>query len=189
MKKLFVACACLFLALRSLPCLADDARFTVIPVDTNKEKLALFLENESGSAFKRLDRLAAWLKRENKTLRFAMNAGMYHADFAPVGLLVIDGQERAPLNLDSGFGNFFLKPNGVFLLNEAGARVIASSEYAALADGVRMATQSGPLLLRNRVIHPAFIPTSASRLIRNGVGVAGVAFTSADATTAAAVRY
>jgi uncharacterized protein YigE (DUF2233 family) len=51
--------------------------------------------------------------------------------------------------------------------------VVESSEYPLLGKGARLATQSGPLLLRNGVIHPAFNPQSASRYIRNGVGVVG----------------
>ena len=38
---------------------------------------------------------------------------------------------------------------------------------------MRLATQSGPLLVRRGVIHPAFRASSSSRLIRNGVGVTG----------------
>jgi uncharacterized protein YigE (DUF2233 family) len=88
-------------------------------------------------------------------------------------LLVRNGREEAPLNLADGAGNFFLKPNGVFLVSDTGPRVVESSEYPALAQGVRLATQSGPLLLRRGVVHPAFIPHSDSRKIRNGVGVIG----------------
>jgi uncharacterized protein YigE (DUF2233 family) len=170
MRKILIALACLCV---SLACRAGDQRFTVITVDTSKERLELFHSDESGKPFKRFDRLNAWLKRQNKDLGFAMNAGMYHADFSPVGLLVIDGKQLAPLNLDDGVGNFFLKPNGVFLVSDTGPRVIESSEYPALKYGVRIATQSGPLLLRNGLIHPGFNPKSNSRLIRNGVGVSG----------------
>jgi uncharacterized protein YigE (DUF2233 family) len=35
-------------------------------------------------------------------------------------------------NLASGFGNFYLKPNGVFVLSASGARIIESSEYRSL---------------------------------------------------------
>ncbi|HWW75743.1 MAG TPA: phosphodiester glycosidase family protein, partial [Pyrinomonadaceae bacterium] len=37
----------------------------------------------------------------------------------------------------------------------------------------RLATQSGPLLVRHGAIHPAFDAASTSRLLRNGVGVSG----------------
>jgi len=69
--------------------------------------------------------------------------------------------------------HFFLKPNGVFLVSGTRPRVVESSEYPALSKGVRLATQSGPLLLRRGRVHPALIPNSDSRKIRNGVGVSG----------------
>ena len=170
MRKCFVL---LLFLLLSLSCSAADKRFTVVSVDTSHEKLELFLNDEKGNPFKRFDRLASWLQAKNKRLLFAMNAGMYHKDFKPVGLLVLNGQQLSPLNQANGYGNFFLKPNGVFLVSAAGPRVIASSEYSALAKGVRLATQSGPLLVRRGVIHSAFNKNSSSRLIRNGVGVSG----------------
>lgn len=152
---------------------AQAAPYTVVTVDPGREQLRLFLNDESGKPFHSFARLNTWLARQGRQLGFAMNAGMYHADFSPVGLLVLDGEEVAPLNLGDAFGNFFLKPNGVFLVGPNGPRVVESSEYPALAKGVRIATQSGPLLLRDGVIHPAFKPQSNSRHIRNGVGVAG----------------
>lgn len=151
----------------------QDARFTVTTIDTSRQQLELFLNDEAGQPFNSFARLAAWLQKRNKRLSFAVNAGMYHADFSPVGLLVQDGKQVAPLNLDDGVGNFFLKPNGVFLVTQSGPKVVESSDYPALARDARLATQSGPLLLRDGVIHPAFNPASASRHIRNGVGVAG----------------
>lgn len=153
--------------------LAATDRYTVVTIDTAKEELQLFLHDEAGKPFHSFKRLDAWLSGQGKRLAFATNAGMYHPDFRPVGLLVIDGKEVAPLNLDAGFGNFFLKPNGVFLIGPAGPKVIESSEYPALAKGVRIATQSGPLMVRDGVIHPAFKPESNSRHFRNGVGVIG----------------
>lgn len=145
--------------------------FTVVRVDA--DKLRLVLNDDKGQPLRRLDRLAAWQKTQGKTLTFGMNAGMYHADGGPVGLLVIDGRELAPLNLSDGQGNFFLKPNGVFLVDANGPRVIDAVDYPASHDGVRCATQSGPLLLKNGQIHPAFRASSASRYIRNGVCALG----------------
>ncbi|MGM9479755.1 phosphodiester glycosidase family protein [Roseateles sp. NT4] len=150
-----------------------QGRYTVVRVDTATQKLALYWQDEQGQPLRRLDRLAAWLKGRGQTLSFGMNAGMYHADASPVGLLVIDGRELAPLNLDAGQGNFFLKPNGVFLIDAKGPRVVDAVDYAASHEGVRLATQSGPLLLKNGDIHPAFNPNSASRYIRNGVCALG----------------
>jgi uncharacterized protein YigE (DUF2233 family) len=155
---------------------AEPARYTVVRVDLRKDRLSLFLNDDSGIAFKRFDRLQAWLAERGRRLDFAVNAGMYHADFAPVGLLVREGREESPLNLEAGTGNFFLRPNGVFLVSDEGPRVIESSEYPALAPrlrGLSIATQSGPLLLRHGAVHRSFIVDSPSRKIRNGVGVSG----------------
>jgi uncharacterized protein YigE (DUF2233 family) len=165
MKRLLVALTLAF-ASAGAPAEGDD-RFTVVRVDLAAQQLRLFWQDDKGRPLRRLDRLSAWLKSQGKTLFFGMNAGMYHADASPVGLLVIDGREIAPLNLSSGEGNFFLKPNGVFLLTTQGARVVDAVDYPALREGVLFATQSGPLLLKEGQIHPAFSANSASRYIRN----------------------
>ena len=146
-------------------------RFTVVTVDVKREKLQLFLNDDAGRPFKSFARLSSWLEGRGGKLSFAVNAGMYHADFSPVGLLVQEGRQVAPLNLDDGVGNFFLKPNGVFLVSAAGAQVVESSAYGALKAKVHLATQSGPLLLHGGVMHPAFRRESTSRHLRNGVGV------------------
>lgn len=155
----------------SEPAVATSGRFTTVRVDVRTDRLELFLRDERGRAFNRFDHLAAWLAGRNRQLRFAMNAGMYHPDFSPVGLLVEDGREISPLNVADGTGNFFLKPNGVFFVSASGPRIVETTEYPALARGVRLATQSGPLLVRNGVVNPAFDAASTSRLIRNGVGI------------------
>jgi uncharacterized protein YigE (DUF2233 family) len=97
-----------------------------------------------GKPFNRFDRLASWLNARDKQLRFAMNAGMFHSDFSPVGLLVIDGRQIAPLKLGTGFGNFFMRPNGVFLVSRSGPRSSNRRIYPSVSRGVRLATQSGP---------------------------------------------
>lgn len=148
-----------------------DGLFTVVRVQP--ARLQLFWRNNEGQPLRRLDRLASWLSSQGRTLSFGMNAGMFHADGRPVGLLVVQGRELSPLNLDDGQGNFFVKPNGVFLVDAGGAWVIDAARYAARRDGVRLATQSGPLLLQDGVIHVALRPTSASRYVRNGVCASG----------------
>lgn len=162
----------LALALSSLTAAAQGQDlFTVVRVEA--ARLRLFWQDDQGQPLRRLDRLAAWQKAQGRALTFGMNAGMYHADASPVGLLVIDGRELSPLNLDDGQGNFFLKPNGVFLVTADGARVVDAVDYPAVKDGVRWATQSGPLLLKHGQVHPAFRPASASRYVRNGVCAQG----------------
>lgn len=152
-----------------------QTRATVCRVDLSTDRLQLFLQDEHGRVFGGFAALDAWLASAGKQLVFAMNAGMFTPDFLPVGLYVAGTGRSWPLNTADGDGNFFLKPNGVFLVSEAGARIVETSEYASLRTRVTLATQSGPLLVRAGAIHPRFQPESTSRLIRNGVGVPAAA--------------
>jgi uncharacterized protein YigE (DUF2233 family) len=142
---------------------------TVCRVNVRKERLQLFLRDDTGQPIKRFERLAALLQTRGQKLVFAMNAGMYHADFSPVGLFVSNGKQLSPLNTGQAEGNFFLKPNGVFVITERGAQVVETSEFPGIRDQVFLATQSGPMLVHHGKLHPAFKLDSDSRLFRNGV--------------------
>lgn len=170
-KRLFCLLVCLSACLPVPLCQAADPRFIVVTVDPARQDLRLFLNDDAGQPFQGFGRLRDWLQGRKQRLVFAVNAGMYHPDFAPVGLHVEEGRQRAPLNLADGKGNFFLKPNGVFMLGKGGAQVLASPDYPAQAGGVRLATQSGPMLVIDGKLHPRFLPESDSRYVRNGVGV------------------
>lgn len=152
---------------------ARDPRFTTIKVDVQSEHLDLFLRDDAGLPFKSFDRLRSWLASKNERLTFAMNAGMFQPDLSPVGLLVQDGQQVSPLDISNGTGNFYLKPNGVFFIAESGPDIVESTQYSSAAKNVRLATQSGPLLVQHGTLHPVIDPASTSRLLRNGVGVSG----------------
>ena len=143
--------------------------FTTCRADLRSETVRLYHADANGSNYESFARLRASLARERRTLLFAMNAGMFHPDMKPVGLLVIDGHEVAPVNRGQSWGNFYLRPNGVFLIDAAGARVVSTDEYRSLAP--ELATQSGPMLVHRGLIPdiPAFRAGSASRRLRNGV--------------------
>ena len=149
----------------------QDTRSTVCRVDLRRDHLQLFLNDASGKPFTSFRRVTQSLASRNEQLAFAMNAGMYREDYSPVGLLVMEGHQVHRLNLASGFGNFYLKPNGVFVLLASGARIVESTEYRSLLEPVIFATQSGPLLLHSGRINPALNPEGTSRLIRNAVGL------------------
>jgi uncharacterized protein YigE (DUF2233 family) len=148
-------------------------RVTVCTVDLLTEQIQLFLRDDSRQAFKSFEAVEQYLTNRGQTLVFAMNAGMFQRDFSPVGLFVAGGRELTPLNTNSGYGNFFMKPNGIFVVTDAGPRVIETSEYPKLKVRTVLATQSGPLLVHSGKIHPVFNTNSTSRVIRNGVGVSG----------------
>lgn len=111
-----------------------------------------------------------------QTLNFAMNAGMYNENYAPIGYTVIDGEEIRALNTKEGGGNFHLLPNGVLWWDKSGKVQITESNALneQLENGEAQpwyATQSGPMLVINNQIHPQFNPDSTSLKLRNGAGV------------------
>ena len=113
---------------------------------------------------------------KTETLNFAMNAGMYNENYAPIGYTVIKGKEVKSLNLKEGGGNFHLLPNGVMWWDKTGHVQITESH--ALDEQINngnaqpwYATQSGPMLVINDEIHPEFNPDSTSIKLRNGAGI------------------
>ena len=153
----------------------------------------------SGGTIARLDTV---LHGNGRRLLFAMNAGIYEREGVTTGLLVIDGVVRQPLDTFAGprgrqpiceRANFYCPPNGVFFVTTRGvAHVWTTAQFARrfgagrVAAGVRLATQSGPLLLRNGRLARAFNAKSRSRLVRNGVCVRAdhsVVFAIADSVS------
>jgi len=105
---------------------------------------------------------------------FATNGGIYDPNQNPQGLLVQDGQPQRSINLNKGKGNFFLEPNGVFLItNKGNAKIVTSKEYSTQDLGIntKNATQSGPMLLINGEYHSAFQKNSPNKKLRSGVGI------------------
>lgn len=148
-----------------------DSPSTFCQVDLRTDHLQLFLYDATGMPYKSLRRLAESLRGQPEQLGFAMNAGMFREDYSPLGLLVMDGRQIHRINLATGFGNFYLKPNGIFVLSTVGAQIVESSRYASVEDPIILATQSGPMLVSAGAIHPGLNPQGTSRNIRNGIGV------------------
>lgn len=148
----------------------EAASYTLCEV-TLAEDLRLFHSGPDGTygSFRNVD---AALGAEGSALGFAMNAGMYHRDLAPVGLYVEEGVEVSRLVTRDGPGNFGLLPNGVFCIG-ATFRVIESRAFKAEGPECRFATQSGPMLVIAGELHPRLLPDSDSLYVRNGVGVSG----------------
>jgi uncharacterized protein YigE (DUF2233 family) len=147
----------------------EGRAYTVCEVAAGAD-LRIFQQAPDGAPYGSFERVEAALAAEGARLGFAMNAGMYHDDRSPVGLMIEAGDQRAPLVTADGPGNFGLLPNGVFCVGE-GFRVIESRAFAADPPACRYASQSGPMLLIDGALHPRFLPGSPSRYVRNGVGV------------------
>lgn len=150
----------------------DNARFTACTVDMRRDDVRLFLRDAEGEVYGTFSRIEAGLP-EGQKLTLAMNAGMFHEDLRPVGLYIEEGAEEMRLVTRDGPGNFGLLPNGVLCIGDARADVIESRRFAEDAPNCRFATQSGPMLVIDGVLHPRFRENSSSLNIRNGAGVSG----------------
>ncbi len=147
-----------------------DSRFFACVVDPGRVDIRVAHADAHGAPYGSVVRYLETLAGSRPLL--AMNAGMYHADLSPVGLTVTDGLELRAIETAGGFGNFYLKPNGVFFVAPGGkAGILETGAYAAAEPVVRHATQSGPMLAIGGAIHPKFLPNGSSRHIRNGVGI------------------
>jgi uncharacterized protein YigE (DUF2233 family) len=146
--------------------------FDICVVDTKTCNIELFLKDETGAPLLSFDRLGKLLASRQAEMLFAMNAGMYQPDYQAQGLFVSKGKQLQELDLKDGEGNFYLKPNGVFVITrDKKASVQLSQDYSASPQNVWLATQSGPMLVINGNIHPAFREGSSNLNIRNGVGI------------------
>ena len=164
----------------TLPAVADSCEkrqfegkgYAVCTVDAaDQDKLRLWLDGPDGRVLGDFRSVRGTLP-QGQVLAFAMNAGMYHPDFSPVGLFRADGVEKGALVTAGGGGNFGMRPNGVFCVGaKAPFQVIESRRFAEVRPDCRLATQSGPMLLIQSELHPRFVAESDSRYIRNGVGV------------------
>jgi uncharacterized protein YigE (DUF2233 family) len=149
---------------------ADDGGMVAYEVDVQKQQLELYWKDDKGQLLSNIGRLKAWLAGRGQRLVFAANAGMFNPRHEAQGLFVQGFRMVVPLDTADGRGNFYLRPNGVFCTTADGRAVVCpTAKYTAR--WVKFATQSGPMLLIDGQIHPAFSRHSTNLRIRNGVGI------------------
>jgi uncharacterized protein YigE (DUF2233 family) len=148
--------------------LFEGSRFTVC--DNKGGELRLFAASAGEQPIRTFSELQG--KVDASKVAFAMNAGMFDTAGRPIGMATVDGRPVHKVNTRDGYGNFHLKPNGVFMLTCGGrAAIYVSDAIPQFRCAPRLSTQSGPMLLIGGKLHPKIEPDGRSRLIRNGVGV------------------
>lgn len=164
------------IVLAALLCFLFSFKQTEDPIlsyacDAKQVDLQLFWKNDTG-IIKNFKTLKTFVESKNKELVFAMNGGMYMEDRSPLGLFIQDHKLIKKLNTgNASNANFYLKPNGVFYINDdKSAKVVQTDEFK-MSDKIKYATQSGPMLVINGKIHSAFKEGSSNLNIRNGVGI------------------
>jgi uncharacterized protein YigE (DUF2233 family) len=155
----------------------ESTNYVICTVDPAKTDLRLFWKGEDGAPYRSFPGIADAVTAKGKTLVFALNAGMYHEDFSPIGLYVENGQELRPVasvkppKASGPVPNFYKNPNGVFFIGDKGAGILPTAAFETQRPEVQLATQSGPMLVIADKINPIFIVGSTDRTRRSGVGV------------------
>ncbi|MEM7011439.1 MAG: phosphodiester glycosidase family protein [Verrucomicrobiota bacterium] len=151
--------------------IVDGVKYHVLRVSADQVRIVW--KDNADQQLRMFPDVAKYLTANGEAPATLMNGGIFEPGGVPSGLLIQNGRELRPLNRADGKGNFFLKPNGIFLISDKGPAVIKTPEYPLEDAKVSQAVQSGPLLLRNGERHPVFKVDSKYRLHRNGVGVDG----------------
>ena len=149
----------------------DDKK--IISFITDSSNIQFYWKDNKQQTLKSIQNLKSFTESKGKHLKFAMNGGMYKNGNSPQGLFIQDGKIITPIDTLNGSGNFYLKPNGIFYITKKNQVAICQTfefnnyEYAE----TKFATQSGPMLVIDKKIHPAFKKDSKNLNIRNGVGI------------------
>ena len=151
--------------------------YDVVVVDTRNNNVNIFYRDPViHKALLTLDN--AQMSKPNT--RMIMNGGMYSDDLEspilwtkPLGLCVENGFEVKKVDTCKNKpGNFYLQPNGIFLIDkQQKPHIIKTDDYNLFKESTLFASQSGPILLINEQINSLFSENSLNTNIRNGVGL------------------
>ena len=152
-------------------------------VDIDAINLKLYHKDKNGKHYT-FKRMASEVQSDGGDLAFAMNAGMFTKERNPQGLYIEGGREKYKANMTrNAHGNFFMQfkkddpsmgmSNGVFVISqERGADVVFPDSIRHYdKKKIVLATQSGPLMLKDGVFNEHFNKGSSNLFIRNGVGI------------------
>ena len=140
-------------------------------VDSKKQNIQLYWQGLDQKPIGSIQNLKKHVEKQGHSLIFAMNGVMFKSDLSPQGLYIENNKMLSPIDTNDGEGNFYLKPNGIFYFNKNNEVFICKTKEFLFNANINFATQSGPMLLINGEIHPAFKKGSTNLNIRNGVGI------------------
>lgn len=147
----------------------------IIDLRDQNQSLNFLWRDRDNVNFHSLYKVQQKAQKLRQNLVFAINGGMYDPNSCPLGLFVSDGIPQVALDRKQGkIGNFYMQPNGIFLINKQGkAEIVRTEEFVdrQLMGQTLHATQSGPMLLINGNYHQRFNKNSNNLNIRNGVGI------------------
>lgn len=159
---------------KGLQITCNNHTYDCYTVDIKQTDLQFYWKDPQGKPIQSLANLAKVTEQKGKRLVFATNAGMYKPDRSPQGLFIQNGKMLVPADRrQEEFGNFYMQPNGVFLIDTNSIPGILTTEQfdEVAAKKVRFATQSGPMVVINGEINSKFKINSENLNIRSGVGI------------------
>lgn len=140
-------------------------------VDIKSDSIDFYWKDDSEKIIRSIHNLRKYVGSKNLELLFAVNGGMYDSTNTPQGLFIQNFKTLTQIDTTLAKGNFYLKPNGVFYITSDNLPFICKTEDFINDKRVKYATQSGPMLVIDGNIHPAFNEKSTNLNIRNGVGI------------------
>ncbi len=180
MKYLFYLSAVLFAAFGAFA--SSSSRYQSLSINNypfrallvDPKKVSLHWKDQTGKPYEAVSTIKNHLEAQGKSIAAIMNAGIYSANNKPAGLHIEAGRTLSKLNRHKGGGNFHIQPNGVFLINQWNSPSILTTRsytkyYGKDNKTIRLATQSGPMLVINGKLNPRLRKNSTSEYTRNGV--------------------
>lgn len=138
-------------------------------VDLGTTSLRMYSKDAEGAYYRTIAGLTRSLEAEGTELLFATNGGIFMENLTPLGLYIENGETLREINnVKEAYGNFYLQPNGIFYLQEGAGGVVETDAFETI-ENVQFATQSGPMLLMDGEMNPAFNHESENARIRSGV--------------------
>jgi uncharacterized protein YigE (DUF2233 family) len=145
-------------------------------VKPDSSEIRMYWKDDKGNILGSLNNVKTFVEQQGYQLLYACNGGMYMQNQAPLGYYIEQGKTLQKINTKSGNGNFYLKPKGVFYVDNKNIPSIKSIETVAgrgllQKQSIKYLTQSGPMLVHNNTINPLFTQGSSNINVRNGVGI------------------
>jgi uncharacterized protein YigE (DUF2233 family) len=146
--------------------------------DLNKHEVRLHVKKDSLKHYPNtIGSVVKDLKDKKLKPLAVTNAGMFEGNYKPLGLYIENSKELVALNCkDPNDENFYLMPNGVFFIDTSNHAYIKETgnfkkEYSKKMKSIKLATQSGPMLIIDNKYHKEFQEKSPNNKVRNGIGI------------------
>ena len=140
----------------------------IIKIDSSLSGKVSFAENINMSSE---ERYFSSIEQATNSTFFAITASIVDTACRPLGFYVSNRNKIKSVNLDNGTGNFFIKPNGIFAITSNKEFVITDALKFDTTENSTTAIQSGPMLISNGIINPAFDKNSKNKHIRCAIGM------------------